>query len=140
MRRVVLFIFLLAWMRGATGAATGVEMEACRLTPEAKKELKLTATQEPKVNKVFSELAPVRGQIDKAIKEVGELRRTGTDEATLANHRKDLIALETRCRDRLHQLLKPILTDEQYEKVLEMEETHRKIVREREAAQRQALR
>ncbi len=140
MKRYLRFSLLLFSSAGMMARAAEVEMEACHMTPEVKKEMNLTAAQEPKVTKVFAELAPMLEQIEKAKEKRAELRKTGGDSATIDRTTKDLIALENQCRDRLHQLLKPILADSQYAKVLEMEEVHRKKVRERQAASAPAAR
>lgn len=133
MTHMVLVSLALLLLTGAAGAATEVEMEACKLTPEVKKELKLTAVQEPKVKKVFSDLAPMLEQIEKAMQKRQELRQSKAAAASIEETTKNVIALENQCRERLHVLLKPVLTDAQSNTVLEMEEVHRKKVRERQA-------
>ena len=115
-------------------AATNVELADCNLTPEVRKELQLTSEQAPKVTKVFADLASIRTQIGESRKKRDELRRTGAEEPQIEAQQKQLIALEDQCRDRSHQMLKPILTDAQFQKVLEMEEVHHTKVRERQAA------
>ncbi|MBI4465002.1 MAG: hypothetical protein HY647_09885 [Acidobacteria bacterium] len=121
-------------------AATEVEMEACHYTPEVKKELKLTAAQEPKVEKVYSDLAPMLKQIQEAMQQRDQLRKSGADEASIERQTLKVIALENQCRDKGHVLLQPILNDEQYKLILEMEEVHRRKAREQRAVSQPATR
>ena len=136
MNKSVLSAILVASLNTVIWAATHVQMEACKLTPDVKKELNLTPQQEPKVNNVFSDVAPKRQQIEKSMQERQNLVKSGADEATLDTHTKKLIKLENQCREDSHRLLKPILTGDQYSKLLEMEEAHRKFVMEREEARK----
>ena len=133
MRFLFLPFFLLVLTEGVS-AATEVEMEACKYTPEIKKELKLTPAQEPRVEKVFLDLAPLRKQIEDAQQERGRLRRRGVSPETIEAQTRIVVALEDRCRERGHELLKPILNEEQLRRVLEMEEVHRQKARERRDA------
>ena len=119
-------------------SATEVEMEACHYTTEVKKELKLTAVQEPKVEKVFSDLAPMLKQIQAAMQQRDQLRKSGADEATIEKQTQKVIASENQCREKGHELLQPILNSEQYQLILEMEEVHRKKARARRAASQPA--
>jgi len=130
------FLFALSCLLVPTvlGAATDVEMADCNLTPEVRKELQLTSKQGPKVTKVFADLAAIRKQIEESRKKRDEMRQAGAEGQKIEAQTKQLIALEDQCRDRSHQLLKPILTDEQFKKVLEMEAVHQKKIRERQAA------
>ena len=115
-------------------AATEVEMEACQYTPEVKKELKLMAAQEPKVEKVYSDLAPMLQQIQEAMQQREQLRKSGAEESSIEKQTQKVIALENQCREKGHELLKPILNDAQYKLILEMEEVHRKKMQERRTA------
>ena len=124
---------LFGWA-AASQAATKVEMEACHYTPEVKGELRLTSGQEPRVEQVYSDLAPMLRQIQDAMKAREELRRDGASAQEIQKATEKIIALENQCRERGHELLKPILSDAQYELILEMEEVHRKKVRERREA------
>lgn len=138
MREILLLLVPLVLFVAAGGAATEVEMRACRLTPEVKKELNLTPAQEPRVEKVFSEVAPMLRQIEQAMRRRQELDRAKAEAAAMEEARKNVIALENQCRDRLHTLLKPVLTEEQYKRILEMEDVHRKKMRERNAGSQTA--
>lgn len=109
-------------------------MADCRLTPEVKKELSLTSDQDRKVEKVFAALALFRGQNETSRKNRDDLRQTGVAAAEIEAQTKQLISLEDQCRDLSQQMLKSILTDAQFKKVLEMEEVHHKIIRERQTA------
>lgn len=131
-----LWIFAGLLFSGAVtaSAATEVEMEACHYTPEVKRELQLTAAQEPRVEKIYSELAPRLQQIQNAMKEREQLRQQGANPEEIEKATEKIIALENQCRERGHELLQPVLTDAQYQLILEMEEVHRRKVRERRSA------
>lgn len=129
-----LLLFYNALLFGSVSPPTEVEMEACHLSAEAKKELKLAATQEPRVAKVYSEMEPMQQQLDTAREKRDKLRQTGADAEAIEKLSKEIIGLERQCRERSHPLLKSILTEEQFSKVLEMEENHQKKVRARQQA------
>ena len=107
-------------------AATEVELVDCRFTLEVQKELKLTAAQQPKAAKVIADLDPLRLQIAASRKKRDDLRKAGAEAAKLDPAQKELVALEDKCRAQTHQLFKPILTDAQFQVLVEMEEMHHK--------------
>jgi hypothetical protein len=109
----------------------GVELADCRFTPEVQRELQLTSEQAPKVTKVFADLVPLRTKIEQSREKRDEIRKAGADGQQVDSLTKQLISLEDQCRDRSHQMLKPLLTDTQFRKLLEMEEVHHTRVRER---------
>jgi hypothetical protein len=111
------------------GAATDVEMEACHYTAEVKRELQITTEQEPQVEKIYSDLAPMLRQIQNAMAEREQLRRQEAGEEGIEEATRKIIALENKCRNRGHELLRPILTEEQFQLILEMEEVHRRKAR-----------
>ena len=125
--------FLAGWilLAASPARAAEVEMHACHYTPEVKQELKLTPEQEPQVEKVYSDLAPRLRQIQEAMQQRDRMRQEGTDPEAIQQQTQKVIALENECRERGHELLQPILTSEQYQKILEMEEVHRRRVRAR---------
>ena len=77
MRKFLLFALGCLLCASGAKAASDVELTDCRLTPEVKKELQLTAEQGPKVEKVFAELSLVRDQIEKSRAKREELRKAG---------------------------------------------------------------
>ena len=125
--------FLAGWilLSGGPARAAEVEMHACHYTAEVKEELKLTPEQEPQVEKVYSDLAPRLRQIQEAMQQRDRMRQEGASQEAIQQQTQKVIALENQCRERGHELLQPILTSEQYQKILEMEEVHRRRVRAR---------
>lgn len=103
-------------------------MEACEYTPEVKKELKLTPSQEPKLEKVFSDLAPRRKRIHETLQQRDQMIRDGATQEKIRIQTRKLVALEVECRQRSHELLRPVLSDQQFGRMLEMEELHRRRV------------
>ena len=126
--RVYFFALVLSLAASTAVAAAEVEMEACEYTPEVKKELKLTSSQEPKLEKVFSDLAPLRKRIDESMQQRDQMVKNGASREEVSIQTRKTIALEIACRQRGHELLRPILNNEQFDLVLEMEEVHRRRV------------
>ena len=135
MKRVLWLLILswIGWPALQARAAEPVDIEACKLTPEPRKELKLTTAQEPQVDQVYSQLAPMQQQLDKAREKRQELRESGGDAEAIEKLTNQIIALENQCREQRNPLLKPILTEEQFARVLEMEALHRKRAQARQA-------
>ncbi|MBI4459546.1 MAG: hypothetical protein HY648_05760 [Acidobacteria bacterium] len=132
MRKFLLFALGCLLCASGAKAASDVELTDCRLTPEVKKELQLTAEQGPKVEKVFADLSSIRDQIAQSRAKRDELRKAGATAEAIDPVSKQIISGENQCRERLHQMLQPILTEAQFNKVSEMEEVHNKKVRERQ--------
>jgi len=130
--RIVLFLLLLS--AGRSVDAAEVEMEACRYTPEVKKELNLSAAQEPQVAKVYADLASSLKQIQEAMKDREQKSNAGASPEAMEEATKQVIALENQCREKGHHLLKPILTEAQNKRILEMEDVHRRKALERRTA------
>jgi hypothetical protein len=131
MKRLWVALYILINSGGLAVAATHLEMEACRYTPEVKKELKLTPLQEPRVDKVYADLAPMLQKIQEAMQEREQMGKNQAGQEEIAKQTQKIVALENQCRERGHELLQPILDDGQYKLILEMEEVHRQKVRER---------
>ena len=108
----------------AARAATEVELVDCNFKPEVKRELQLTAEQQPKVEKVLAEIDPMASKTMAARVKRDNLRKANAPAQEIDAAQKELIALERQCGERYHELLKPILTEAQYEKILEMEAVH----------------
>jgi hypothetical protein len=127
-------VFLASTMVSAACTSPPVlaEMEACHLTPEAKQELRLTAEQERQVSSAYSNLEAERQQVEAAR---ARRRQTGTTPEEIDRVTKELIDLERRCREQIHPALKSILTDDQYGRVLVMEENHQKRIQARRQTQ-----
>ncbi len=132
--RILFLAFFLIVSTGGVAAPSEVEMEACQYTLEVKKELKLTPSQEPKVEKVYSDLTPALKQIQEAMKQREQMRKSSASPEAIEEQTRKVVALENQCRERGHELPKPILSDEQLKLVCEMEEVHRRKIRERQAA------
>jgi len=113
-----------AGQQTTTEKKTEVELADCQFTPEVRKELQLTSDQTPKLEKAIGTLGPLQKTIAGKREKREQLRKQGAPDAQIEAATKELIAAENECRDRSHTLLKPILTDSQFKKVLEMEETH----------------
>ena len=105
-------------------AATEVELVDCRFTPEVKRELQLTSEQQPKVEKVITELGPLTSKTMASRAKRDNLRKANAPAQEIEAAQKELVALERQCQERSHELLKPILTEVQFEKILEMEAVH----------------
>ncbi len=108
----------------AAKAATEVELVDCNFTPEVKRELQLTAEQQLKVEKVITELGPMTSKTLAARAKRDSLRKAHAPAKEIEAAQKELIALEDQCGERSHELLKPILTEAQFQKIEEMEMVH----------------
>ncbi|MBI3894904.1 MAG: hypothetical protein HY313_03135 [Acidobacteria bacterium] len=134
--------FALSCFLFASGAkaATDVELVDCRLTPEVKKELQLTAEQGPKVEKVFADLSSISDQIAQNRAKREELRKAGATAEAIDPVSKQIVAGERQCEERMHPALKAILTEAQYNKVAEMQAVHQKKIRQPESQEKPAER
>ena len=124
MKHLLMSAFASILLASVAGAATTVELVDCRMTPEVKNELKLTADQGPKVEKAFADVASMSNEAVSNRKKRDELRAAKADPATMEPFQKKLVEMEDKCTARLHELLKPILTDAQFKIVETMEGNH----------------
>ena len=105
-------------------ASTDVELVDCRFTPEVKRELQLTSEQQPQVEKMIAELGSLTSKTMASRAKRDNLRKANAATQEIEAAQKELVALEQQCSERSHKLLKPILTEAQFEKILEMEAVH----------------
>ena len=122
--RFVLSGVLIVLCASLSRAATEVELVDCNFTPEVKKELQLTAEQQPKVEKVLAEIGPMAKKTMAARAKRDGLRSSNAPADQVEAAQNELIELEHQCGERYHEMLKPILTDAQFEKIAEMEAVH----------------
>jgi len=124
MKYLLMSAFASILLAGVAGAATTVELVDCRMTPEVKAELKLTAGQGPKVDKAFADVSPMSNEAIYNRKKRDELRAAKAAPAAMEPFQKKLVEIEGKCTARLHELLKPILTDAQFKMIEAMEGNH----------------
>jgi hypothetical protein len=108
------------------------EMEACHLPEDARQELRLSEEQDRRIANAYARLEPERKQVDSTR---ARRRAAGIPPDELDRITKELIAVERRCREQMQPVLTSVLTAEQYEKVLAMEENHQKAIRARRPSQ-----
>jgi hypothetical protein len=122
--RFLLITVLFVLGASVARAATEVELVDCNFTSEVKRELQLTAEQQPKVEKVLTEIGPMASKTMAARAKRDNLRRANAPAQEIEAAQKELVTLERQCGERYHELLKPILTDAQFKKIEEMEAVH----------------
>lgn len=137
MKHLLMSAFASILLASVAQAATTVELVDCRMTPEVKKELKLTADQDPKVEKAFADVASMRDEALANRKKRDELRAAKADPAVIEPYQKKLVEMEEKCTARLHELLKPILTDAQFKTIEEMEGNHHHQLRNKDDKEQQ---
>jgi hypothetical protein len=123
MRFLLTGVLIALWVP-VSKAATDVELVDCNFTPEVKRELRLTAEQQPKVEKVISEIGPMTSKTMAARVKRDNLRKSNAPAEEIEAAQKELIELERQCGERSHELLEPILTEAQFKKIEEMEAVH----------------
>jgi hypothetical protein len=123
--RSVAVLIAVGHVLGCSPPQVLAEIEACHATPEAERELALTADQQREFAAVYASVESMRQQVDIAREQRRALPANAPQTKDMT---QQIIDLERQCRERVYPALKAVLSEAQYEKILLMEENHRKRV------------